>query len=345
MNPLNSIGPRQYQNTSLSPATSQPESKPSRANAVRDVNTDSAVSLSSNAVDLQKRVEQLGNRTVDMAQDLIGSFAKSLLGDNAKGAKISFDSVALESNASFAAGALHAEGADGVTDALGFSLDENSHFLGKGTITTADGRKLNFEVEIQYEARMTAGASSSVPSRRKEQAEQNPAMPLPEVEFPDIDFPGSLADLFRLMDRNISATVQQLNDNGQESEAGNLTMRLLKLVDSESSLDTYLPANASEKAKAYGRLQSEPGQAAELAHAAKAARDAARSGDIDPPSDEIDPPATDIDPPASDIDPPAADIGPPQASAAPIDPPQATAVPIDPPAPAIAPAPKEPPAA
>lgn len=342
MNPLNSIGPRQYQNTSLSPATSQAESKPSRANAVRDVNADSAVSLSSNAVDLQKRVEQLGNRTVDMAQDLIGSFAKSLLGDNAKGAKISFDSVALESNASFAAGALHAEGAGGVTDALGFSLSEDSHFLGKGTITTADGRTLNFEVEIQYEANVTAGAASSVPGRRKDQADQNPAMPLPEVEFPDIDFPGSLADLFRLMDRNISATVKQLSENGQESDAGNLTMRLLKLVDSESSLDANLPANASEKAKAYGRLQSEPGQAAELAHAAKAARDAARNGDIDPPSGDIDPPATDIDPPATDIDPPATDIDPPAPD---IDPPQAAAAPIDPPAPAIAPAPEEPPAA
>ncbi|KQV46103.1 MULTISPECIES: hypothetical protein [unclassified Duganella] len=299
MNPLNSIGPRQYQNTSTSPATSQAESKPSRANAVRDVNADSAVSLSSNAVDLQKRVDQLGNRTVDMAQDLIGSFAKSLLGDNAKGAKISFDSVALESNASFAAGALHAEGADGVTDAFGFSLSENSHFLGKGTITTADGRKLSFEVEIQYEATMSAGAASSVPGRRQDQAGQNPAMPLPEVEFPDIDFPGSLADLFRLMDRNISATLKQQDEQGQESDAGNLTMRLLKLVDSESSLDTYLPANASEKAKAYGRLQSEPGQAAELAHAAKAARD----GEIDPPSEETDPAATDIAPPAPAIAP------------------------------------------
>ena len=182
---------------------------------------------------------------------------------------------------------------------------------------------------------MTAGAASNVPSRRKEQADQNPAMPLPEVEFPDIDFPGSLADLFRLMDRNISATLKQQNEQGQESDAGNLTRRLLKLVDAESSLDTYLPANASEKAKAYGRLQSEPGQAAELAHAANAARQAARNGEIDPPSDDIDPPATDIDPPATEIDPPATDI----------DPPEAAAAPIDPPAPAIAPAPEEPPAA
>ncbi len=331
MNFLNSIGPRQFQNTSPSPAAAQQESKATRANAVKDVTSGSAVSLSSNAVDLQKRVDSLGNKTVDMAQDLIGSFAKSLLGDNAKGASISFDSVALETNASFAAGVLHAEGSGGVTDALGFSLSEDSHFLGKGTITTADGRKLNFEVEIQYESRTTAAAASS---RRKELADQNPAMPLPEVEFPDIDFPGSLADLFRLMDRNISATVQQLTENGEQNEAGDLTMRLLKLVDAEAPLESYLPPNASEKARAYGRLQAEPGQAAELAHAAKAARDS----EIDPPDDAIDPPSIDIDPPSTEIDPPSTDIDPPSTKIDPpstdIDPPSAR---IDPPSVAIDP--------
>jgi len=289
MNPLNSIGPRHYQNTSLSPALQQHDGKASPANAVQDVNSGSAVSLSSNAVDLQKRVEQLGNRTVDMAQNLLGSFAKNLLGDNAKGAQISFDSVELESNASFEAGALHAEGGDGVSDALGFSLSENSHFLGKGTITTADGRKLNFEVEIQYEAKATAAAATSVPSRRKDQAEQNPAMPLPKVDFPDIDFPGSLADLFRLMDKNVSGIVKQQDDQGKESDAGKLSMRLLKLVDSAATLDSYLPPNASDKAKAYGLLQAAPGQAADLAHAAKDSGATTPAGQIDPPAAAIAP--------------------------------------------------------
>lgn len=284
MNSLNSIGPRQFQNTAPTPSLPQQDGKPARAGAVKDVTADNRVSLSSSALDLQQRVDRLGNKTVDMAQNLIGSFAQRLLGDNAKGATIDFDSVALEASSTFAAGALHAEGAEGVTDAFGFSLSEDSHFIGKGTITTADGRKLAFEVEIQYESNLTAAAASSVPSRRQDMAEQNPAMPLPEVEFPDIDFPGSLADLFRLMDRNISATVKQLGDDGQEQEAGNLTMRLLKMVDAEAPLDTYLPPNASDKAKAYGRLQAEPGQAAELAHAAKA-------GEIDPPAETIDPPA------------------------------------------------------
>lgn len=321
MNSLNSIGPRQLLNSAPSPALPQQEGKTSRANAVQDVKADTPVSLSSSGVDLQRRVDRLGNRTVDMAQSLIGSFAQKLLGDDAKGATIDFDSVALETSSSFAAGALHTEGADGISDAFGFSLNENSHFIGKGTITTADGRKLDFEVEIQYESSLTAAAASSVPTRRQALADQNPAMPLPEVEFPDIDFPGSLADLFRLMDRNISATIKQLGEDGQEQEAGNLTMRLLKMVDAESPLDGYLPPNASDKAKAYGRLQAEPGQAAELAHAAKAARDAAKGGDIDPPQSDIDPPVADIDPPAQ------------------------AAAPIDPPAQASAPAPQEPPAA
>jgi hypothetical protein len=321
MNSLNSIGPRQLQNSTLSPATQQADGKTSRANAIKDVNADSPVSLSSSGVDLQQRVDRLGNKTVDMAQSLIGSFAQQLLGDNAKGATIDFDSVALETSSSFAAGAQRTQGAQNITDAFGFSLNENSHFIGKGTITTADGRKLDFEVEIQYESSLTAAAATSVPTRRQALAEQNPAMPLPEVEFPDIDFPGSLADLFRLMDRNISATIKQLGEDGQEQEAGNLTMRLLKMVDAETPLEGYLPPNASDKAKAYGRLQSEPGQAAELAHAAKAARDAAKGGDIDPPVTDIDPPVTDIDPP------------------------EEAAAPIDPPATASAPTPEEPPAA
>jgi len=298
MNTLNSIGSRPFQNTSLTPAPAPTEGRQTRASTLKGVNPDNAVSLSSNALDLQKRVDRLGNATVDMAQNLIGSFAKSLLGDNAEGATISFDSVALETNSSFEAGALRASGPRGSAEAFAFSLNEDSHFLGKGTITTADGRKLSFEVEIQYESRMSASAAaSSVPSRRQ-QADENPAMPLPEVEFPDIDFPGSLADLFRLMDRQISAALQTLGSEadgeGEPGEVGNLTMRLLKLVDAESPLESYLPPSASDKARsvanAYGRQQTEPGQAAELAHAAKAARDAAAEpAPVEPPATEPTP--------------------------------------------------------
>jgi hypothetical protein len=277
MNTLNPLGARPYQNTALPAATQQTGGGSTRANAVQNLASDNPVSLSSNGVDLQKRVDRLGNATVDLAQNLLGSFAQQLFGDAAKDAKISFDSVSLESSSTFAAGVSHSEGASGVTDAAALSLSDSSHFLGKGTITTADGRTFDFEVEIKYEASLEAAAStaSSVPSRRQQQADQNPAMPLPTIEFPDIDFPGSLADLFKLMDRTIKADVKQ---DGDSDPQGTLSMRLLKLVDSETPLDTYLPPTASDKARsvanAYGRQQTEPGQAAELAHAAKAARDA-----------------------------------------------------------------------
>jgi hypothetical protein len=303
MNTLNPLGARPFQQTALPSATQQTGGSNARAHTVQNVNSDNAVSLSSNGIDLQKRVDRLGNATVDLAQNLLGSFAQQLFGDDAKGAKISFDSVSLESSSSFAAGVSHSEDASGVTDAAALSLTDNAHFLGKGTITTADGRKFDFEVEIKYQASLQAAASSStssssapstassIPSRRQQLADQNPAMPLPTIEFPDIDFPGSLADLFKLMDRTMKADVKQ---DGSSDPQGTLSMRLLKLVDSEASLDTYLPPTASDKARsvanAYGRQQTEPGQAAELAHAAQAARDA--KAEVAPPAKPVEPPAS-----------------------------------------------------
>jgi len=249
MNTLNPIGSRSYQNLSTAQQT---EGRQSRTDAVKSTGASDAVSLSSKALDMQKRVADLGNSTVDLAQNLIGSFAQSLFGDAANGATISFDSIDLEANSSIEAGMMRSEGADGVKSAAMLNMSEDSHFLGKGTITTADGRKFDFEVEIKYEASLQAGVASSVPSRRQEMAEQNPAMPLPTVEFPDIDFPGSLADIFKLMQRNHELSVNKKDDAGNDNELGKLSMRLLTLVNSESSLDSYMPGKAREVADAYG---------------------------------------------------------------------------------------------
>ncbi|HEY1151781.1 MAG TPA: hypothetical protein VGF27_24615 [Pseudoduganella sp.] len=249
MNPLTPIGSRAYQTF---PTAQQTEGRQARANPINNAAGSDAVSLSSQALDMQQRVADLGNSTVDLAQNLLGSFAQDLFGDAAKGATFSFDAITLESSSTFAAGVMHSEDANGVTDTAALSLTDSSHFLGKGTITTADGRKFDFEIEIQYEASLQAGASSSVPSRRKEQADQNPAMPLPTVEFPDIDFPGSLADLFKLMERNHEISVKQKDNEGKDNELGKLSMRLMKLVNSESQMDTYLPGKAKEVANAYG---------------------------------------------------------------------------------------------
>ena len=145
LSPLNS---RSLLPTAL-PSQAEKNARPDNAPLVDKARND-MVSLSKGGIDLQQRVESLGHSTVDMAQSLVGSFAQQLFGDAAKDATISFDSISLDTSASFAAGVAHTEGAGRVTDAAAFSLTESSHFIGKGTITTADGRTFDFEVEVHH---------------------------------------------------------------------------------------------------------------------------------------------------------------------------------------------------
>lgn len=272
--------------TNLSPLTSRsflPTALPAQAEKnARAAGADEAslvdkarndlVSLSKNGVDLQQRVESLGNSTVDLAQNLLGGFAQQLFGDAAKDATISFDSVSLDTSASFAAGIQHSEGAGRVSDAAAFSLTESSHFIGKGTITTADGRKLDFEVEVQYDysleaaAGKTTSAPAAVPGKDGE-APRSAADPLPEINFPDIHFPGSLQDLFRLFDKPLKAdVVQQGQGEGAGQKLGALSMRLLSLVDSKGPQDIYHPSDRTKAvAGAYGKeaLPATPGALAD----------------------------------------------------------------------------------
>ncbi|TWI62477.1 hypothetical protein IP91_03994 [Pseudoduganella lurida] len=239
MSSISTLGTRHYQNTALAGSGSGQQTSKSNATTPTDAASklSSNVALSSGAVDLQKRVDALGNDTVDLAQNLLGSFAQKMFGDDARGATIDFDSVSLEASSSVSAGRLRAEGSDGVTSASGFSLNESSHFLGKGTITMADGSKYDFEIEVQYEATASYAESSTAPkSERDKLIEQNPAMPLPAIEFPDVDWPGSLSDLFKLMDKGATGDVK---DEATGDKLGTLSLRLLNLVSNTQSLDTF----------------------------------------------------------------------------------------------------------
>jgi len=290
--------------TNLSPLTSRsflPTALP--AQAEKNARADNAplvdkarndlVSLSKSGIDLQQRVESLGHSTVDLAQNLVGSFAQQLFGDAAKDATISFDSVSLDTSASFAAGVQHTEGAGRVSDAAAFSLTESSHFIGKGTITTADGRTFDFEVEVQYDYALEAAASRSQPAQgalpgKSGETPRSAADPLPEIKFPDIRFPGSLQDLFRLFDKPLKSDVVQ-HDQGQgnDQKLGTLSLRLLSLVDSKSPQDIYQPADRSKAvANAYGKeaLPATPGALADAQTAAvenAAANNAAESAAAD----------------------------------------------------------------
>jgi hypothetical protein len=253
MTSISPFGPRPYSTTpTTTPATTgQPGTRTDKAAALIRQEPGANVALSSNALDLQDRVAGLGNATVDLAQNLLGNFAQHLFGDAMKGATIDFDAVSLDSQSTMEAGALHAEGARGDMDAAAFRLTDSAHFLGKGTITLADGQKFDFEVEVQYEASLSAGTEST---RRRELAEQNPAMPLPAVEFPDIDWPGSLNDIFKLMDKQLSADIKTADGN---DKLGTLSARLLKLVNSAQALDTYGPPSTAQVKQATNAYATE----------------------------------------------------------------------------------------
>ena len=290
---------------------------------------DAPTSLSSDGIDLQKRLDAVSSNTVDYAQNLLGSFAQQLFGDAGKGATISFDSASLQASSSYAVGVQHSESASGTTDSAALQLDDSSHFLGKGTITTADGRKFDFEIEVQYSYELQASASetqgSDATQGQPPATSATPTTPastapassaggsapaggdqpasasndsLPTVQFPNIDFPGTLADLFKLIGHDLQGTLATPGDGKNQGGSidrntlRSLSLRLLSLADHKSN-DTYSASKAKSVADAYGSTQdaanaaqaSTGGSAAPAAAAAPAPAPAAASDAATPAAD------------------------------------------------------------
>ncbi|GJI99844.1 hypothetical protein RugamoR64_03830 [Duganella rhizosphaerae] len=228
----------------------------------------SPASLSNDA--LAQHVASVGNATVDFAQDFVNKFATSLFGDAGKGATISFDSASLDTSSSFGVGVQHSSGPNGSSDAAAFDLTDSSHFVGKGTITTADGRKFDFEVEVQYDAELSGAASQSTgnstsTNASKPSSDADSKKPvaangastdnLPSVQVPNIDFPGTLADLFQLIGRDLHSALSTGDSSPSQASNGidrntlrNLSLRLLSLVNSKDT-NTYSAPTAADKAK------------------------------------------------------------------------------------------------
>jgi hypothetical protein len=257
MSNIPALGARS-QPASLYTATPRNDGKADHAAALQKAKGFSAspISLSGDGLDLQKRLASVGNATVDFAQDFVGSFAQALFGDAAKGAVIDFDSASLEASSGYALGVTHSEGAQGTTDAAAFSLSDSSHFIGKGTITTADGRKFDFEVEVQYNYEMNAAASqTTAPEQADDKPKATSTKDLPTVQLPNIDFPGTLADLFKLIGVDLQSALASSGDADSQTSDGidrnalrSLSLRLLNLVDSKDS-NTYADLNGADKAK------------------------------------------------------------------------------------------------
>ncbi|MFZ6747562.1 hypothetical protein [Undibacterium sp. Ren11W] len=277
----------------LAAANPSTPSRLPKLQTIEQASNDDVVSLSDAGLALAKRANDLGSATIDMAQSLINNFAKQLFGDAAKDMKISFDSASISAMAGFSSTVQHGSGPNGSSDATTMSVQEASDFIGKGQITTADGHVYNFEVEVHYQAMAEASASSwtrngnnseinndaGVSSnqhasthdhRHHADTAQTPvttaqtAADSPSQASQDLraHFPGSIQDLFSLLDDGKLKMTFQLPATGVGNQAqrnGNLTLRLLDLLTSPTSQSKKLNNAYVDEAKLKPvQLESKP---------------------------------------------------------------------------------------
>ena len=238
--------------------------------------TGSPVSLSQSGLDLSTQsldsaATDLGNKTIDFAQSFVSGVTQALFGDAANGATISYDSASIETQAGYAAGAQQTSDANGTTSSAGLSLNESSDFVGKGTITMADGTSYQFEVEVQYSASADAAASTATPASTASSDGGSDSSTgstgtglssLPTLQLPAIQFPGNLSDLFKMLGNQLQTSVPATaQSDGTAStggvsgagtsasgQGGTLSLRLLNLIHQATTLGTAAGAGAATAA-------------------------------------------------------------------------------------------------
>jgi hypothetical protein len=231
-----------------------------------------AVSLSNAGLDFAKqqnalsdRVNQLASSTADLAQNFLMNFAQQALGDAAGGMQISFDSIGLSAKSSLSGTVAHTQDANGTSDLAALELDDAADFIGHGQITTADGHKYSFEVEVHYESSVKAASASSSQAVSPDANDANDApanVPpsLPQTSSPlNLNFPGKLKDLFNLLQQGALKLPFRLAPNESDdagTRAGTLTLRLLDKLDHPNPLVQQL-------SKTYDTTPSQQGIAAQ----------------------------------------------------------------------------------
>jgi hypothetical protein len=206
------------------------------------------VSLSSSSISLSQqalntRLAQLGDQTVDVAERFIGNFAQSLFGDAAKGASFTFDAMSLSADTSLSASVEHFSNAAGSADAAALQFNESASFTGRGKIVTSDGQSFDFQIEVRYAASASATSkSTSMASPAQEQLSAPDTLALTGKDLPAIKFPGSLADLFKLLGRQLDVSA----DNGKNGDGGDLSLRLIRLVNSAALIAPRVRADSPE---------------------------------------------------------------------------------------------------
>jgi hypothetical protein len=211
-----------------------------------------AVSLSDTAIEMSKRASALGSATVDAAQNFLTSFAQQLFGSNSAGLKISFDSSSISSSSQIYAAVEHSSGPDGSRDAASVGLKDVSDFVGKGQITTADGHRYNFEVEVHYQSIVESAAITSTTNSTNNNSDSSVSTATksgaPQVEPLSAHFPGTINDLFGLLNNgkfNASFQLPVLDATKGHRHEGKLQFHLLGHVDS-------LQSNAKKLNDVYG---------------------------------------------------------------------------------------------
>ena len=252
---------------------------------------------------LAARADQNGNRTLDVAQQFLSAVAQKLFGAAADGATVSYDAASLSTSEEAGASISHSEDANGITDTAALGLSESAHFTGKGTITTADGHTVQFEIDVQYEADIYASSSthsgpaaapaaaatqsaapSSAPAASSQAALSAPdALALTGTQLPAIKFPGSLADLFDLLGRALQQPGPPNPSRADNGADGNLTLRLQRLVNSAALLapraPSGTPARALQDSLAAAKGTADAASTAAAAAASAASADAAANAD------------------------------------------------------------------
>jgi len=209
------------------------------------------------------RVNGLSSAAVDMAQNFLTQFAQSVLGDAANGMVVSFDSANVSANSHFQGEVQHSENPSGVTGLSAFRLEDIASFSGKGVITTSDGRRFNFEVEVQYKA--IAESTTTSQSSRASNAmplqihTQEPVPPAPKQDKNnrniDADFPGTVNDLLHMMghknNMSMSFDLPPMHQGDGKVRQGQLMLRLLDMIENPKTVNSKL-------AKAYGVPEISP---------------------------------------------------------------------------------------
>jgi hypothetical protein len=192
---------------------------------------DDIVSLSSQAM---QAGGGLAKSTSDSAQSFMETFAKRLFGDDAGIAKVAYNMTSFKSSTSLSSASLEANGTEGSVRASAFDLSQSASFTGTGQITTDDGRIFDFELSVKYEARVQA--SSAEMFNKRPTLESPDVMVLTGKPLPAIKFPGGLDDLFKLLSRELRTTVSGGEGKSGSENSGDLTLRLMRLVDQAALL-------------------------------------------------------------------------------------------------------------